>query len=378
MTDRDERVLGNVGMQRRQLLYAALLSPLASARVGAAATLVPMRARGAAQLDVRDFGVRGDGVHDDTLALQRAVDALPSDGGTVRVGPGNYLVDPARSLRLRSRMHLQLAPGATLVAKSNALERAYVVLIQDAHDVEVSGGAIVGDRDRHLGLGGEWGHGLTSRGSSAVTIRDIRISRCWGDGISIGADASRPGRPVPTSRDVVVARVVCVGNRRQGLTIGRSQNVRVYDSEFSDTGGTAPQAGIDIEPDSPSDAGDIRIERCLVRNNRGPGIQVYRRVWGVTIADCTIAGNQAPGIVVVGARDSVIAGNRIHDNRQPGISLRGNAVGVEIRGNQFDANGMETLNAGAARDTATPAWRRQVHVADDAHGVTFSDNVGGG
>ncbi len=377
MTDGEESVPGQVDTQRRQLLYAALLWPLASAGAGAAVALVPTRARGAAQLDVRDFGVRGDGIHDDTLALQRAVDALPSDGGTVRVGSGNYLVDPARSLRLRSRMHLQLGPGATLVAKSNALERAYVVLIQDAYDVEVSGGAIVGDRDRHLGPGGEWGHGLTSRGSSGVTIRDIRISRCWGDGISIGADASRPGRPVPTSRDVVVARVVCVGNRRQGLTIGRSQDVRVYDSEFSDTGGTAPQAGIDIEPDSPSDASDIRIERCLVRNNRGPGIQVYRRAQGVTIADCDIAGNRAPGILVVGARDSVIAGNRIHDNRQQGIWLRGNAAGVEIRDNRFRGNGSLESSADASRSTATLGWKRQVHVADDAQGVTFSGNADG-
>lgn len=377
MTDRRDNNPERFGLRRRQVLSAALLAPFATVRVQATTTGVPFRARGAARLDVGDFGARGDGTHDDTLALQRAVDALPSDGGTVHVAPGRYLVDPARSLRLRSRMHLHLAPGATLVAKSNALERAYVVLIQDAHDVEVSGGAIVGDRDRHLGLAGEWGHGLTSRGSSAVTIRDIRISRCWGDAISIGADASRPDRPVPTSRDIVVARVKCVGNRRQGLTIARSQNVRVYDSEFSDTGGTAPQAGIDIEPDAPSDAGDIRIERCLVRNNRGPGIQVYRRVWGVTIAGCSIAGNQAPGILVVGARDTVIAGNRIQDNRRAGIALRGNAVGAAIRDNRLDGNGAEMLNAQVAGAAATPAWRRQVHVAADAHDVTFSGNADG-
>jgi parallel beta-helix repeat protein len=368
--------LGQVCMQRRLLLCVALLSPLASAHVGTVAPLVPVRARGTAQLDVRDFGARGDGVHDDTEALQRAVDALPPDGGTVHVPSGQYLVDPARSLRLRSRMHLQLARDATLVAMANALERAYVVLIKDAHDVEVSGGAIVGDRDRHLGMGGEWGHGLTSRGSSAVTIRDIRISRCWGDGISIGADASRPSRPAPTSRDVVVARVVCVGNRRQGLTIGRSQNVRVHDSEFSDTGGTAPQAGIDIEPDAPSDAGNIRIERCVVRNNRGPGIQVYRRAWGVTIADCTITGNRASGIIVVGGK-AVIAGNRIQDNRQAGISLRGRAAVVDVRDNRLVANGTGRLN-GAGDSKSTPGWKRQVQIAPDVGGATFSGNVDGG
>ena len=50
----------------------------------------------------------------------------------------------------------------------------------------LSGGRIIGDRDNHLGTTGEWGHGIMIRGSSRVTVRDIHISRCWGDGVSIG------------------------------------------------------------------------------------------------------------------------------------------------------------------------------------------------
>lgn len=41
-------------------------------------------------LDVRSFGAAGDGVTDDTAAIQAAIDAVPAGGGLVRVPAGTY------------------------------------------------------------------------------------------------------------------------------------------------------------------------------------------------------------------------------------------------------------------------------------------------
>lgn len=41
---------------------------------------------------VADFGAVGDGVTDDTIAIQSALDALPAEGGAVFVPPGSYLI----------------------------------------------------------------------------------------------------------------------------------------------------------------------------------------------------------------------------------------------------------------------------------------------
>ncbi len=80
-------------------------------------------------LDVRDFGAKGDGVTDDTQAIQSAINVCPM-GGRVTVGAGTYALRP---LVLKSHMTLELKDGACLLA--DPCEAHYPLLpgeIQDA------------------------------------------------------------------------------------------------------------------------------------------------------------------------------------------------------------------------------------------------------
>ncbi len=339
---------------RRRILRDALLCiPLVAAPSAAGATV----------LDVRRFGARGDGRQDDTLAFQRAVDALRG-GGVLDVPAGSYLIDPLRSVHLRSGVHLRLARGARLLARPNAAPRGYVLTVERVSDVRISGGSIVGERHAHQGRTGEWGHGIMIRGAARVSVSDMRISDCWGDGISIGGSPLGRGRVLPSS-DIEIANVTCTGNRRQGLTIGRSRRVRVHDCEFSNTGGTPPAAGIDVEPDAGDIARDVRIERCTVRGNRGPGIQVWKRTVDVVIADCTIQGNRNAGVLAMGARDLLIAGNRIDGNGKAGIAVRGGATGIRVAGNSFRANGAVGNRHASARHVQVAGDSSAVEVMRD-------------
>ena len=63
-------------------------------------------------LDVRAFGARGDGEHDDTAAIQSAISFLP-EGGRLYFPPGIY---PSLPLALKSHIHLDLDEGAVLLA----------------------------------------------------------------------------------------------------------------------------------------------------------------------------------------------------------------------------------------------------------------------
>lgn len=63
-------------------------------------------------LNVRDFGAHGDGVHDDTNAIQCAIMACPKDS-RVLVPEGEYKIS---SIFLKSDLTLELAKGAVLSA----------------------------------------------------------------------------------------------------------------------------------------------------------------------------------------------------------------------------------------------------------------------
>ncbi len=51
-----------------------------------------LRASAAQEYDVQAFGAAGDGIHDDTQAIQRAIHAVPASGGAVVFPPGTYRI----------------------------------------------------------------------------------------------------------------------------------------------------------------------------------------------------------------------------------------------------------------------------------------------
>lgn len=62
-------------------------------------------------LNVRHFGAKGDGIHDDTLAIQAAIASCPKDG-RVFIPEGTYLVT---SLFLKSDFTLDIGKNAVLL-----------------------------------------------------------------------------------------------------------------------------------------------------------------------------------------------------------------------------------------------------------------------
>ena len=362
---------------RNSMLLAVPFVMGGTAFSAAAAVFTPTtRTRGSTVINVRDHGATGNGSIDDTAAFARAIAALPDDGGTVVVPDGDYLIDPTKRTALRSRMHLQMAAGTRLLAKPNAQDWAYVLDVKRVEDVEISGGQIVGERHQHSGTTGQWGHGIMVEGSKRVTVRDIRLSDCWGDGIQI---TSYRG---VASNDIVVANIVSTGNRRQGMSIGGAKNVKVYDSEFSNTHGIEPGCGIDIEPDirHTSDlAEDIHIENCLIRGNEGNGILVYKASHGVVIRRCEIVLNNGFGVLTVGANRGYVAANRIGHNRLDGLFVSNQSERYTVSGNRFRNN--TTRNQGLNNPDApwsTTIWTSMTGLVDGSNGnqsnISVSDD----
>jgi polygalacturonase len=274
----------------------------------------PSRTRGTTILSVKTYGAVGDGVHDDTAAFQAAINALPATGGTVNVPAGTYLIDPTKKINLRSYMLLNMDPSAVLKAKSNAAIRAYILYAYKRTQVEIAGGQLVGDRDTHTYIStstSEWNHGIQIIGCTHVTVRDLYVAKCAGDGICTGGNTS----------DLVIANVVSTQNRRQGLSLTFCHDIQVHDSEFSYTNGTSPECGIDIEPDNTDPAYNILIQNCRLNNNAKYGINIYKRASNVTLDGCTIESNHSCGVVTLGCSQVIVQNSLVQNNSATGVQF---------------------------------------------------------
>lgn len=323
-------------------LRAATMSTALPPMRAAANYVPPTRQRGSAVRNVRDYGAVGNGSHDDTAAFQSAINSLPADGGTVVVPVGTYKIDAVRGVKLRSRMHLKMDPNAKLVAAANGADHYAVLDLDRITDVEISGGHVIGDADSHKSNVNAGGQCIHVRGSERVTVRDIRVSKAWSTGVSVGA---RPvwRAPLRMARDVVLVGVVSTSNRRNALAITNAVDVKVYDSEFSGTRGVKPQVGIDVEPNDDAFGNNdycdrIHIENCVISENARSGIVIWRRARGVTVKNCVLHRNASSGLFTEAAENVVITGNTVSYNGANGLYIRPYSRNFQVNGNTSFAN----------------------------------------
>lgn len=223
-------------------------------------------------VNVKDYGAKGDGVNDDTAAINDAINYAAAESiNKVSIPDGVYMINTDESVNLKSNIHLELSSGTTLKAIPTSSELNYIVYIKNVDNVTVTGGKIIGDRDSHLGTTGEWGMGIAMYDSRNITVSDISISDCWGDGIYIGTKTA--GGYCDT---VTVERFKCDNNRRMGLTIISAKNVIIRNGVCSNSNGTAPESGINLEPNYATQVlMNILIENVQTINNGGYGLDFW-------------------------------------------------------------------------------------------------------
>ena len=166
----------------------------------------------------------------------------------------------------------------------NDFKHYYIMQIKNRSNIKISGGEIIGDVGYHKYVrdsSSEWGMGCYVYNSSDVTLSDIIVSRCTGDGFYIGGGIeSDLDFYSKASRNIRLEGVISDCNRRQGLSITHAQNVIIRNCVFSNTGRierTAPASGIDIEPNKNQSVRGVSIINCKFENNEN-----YSLVSGAT------------------------------------------------------------------------------------------------
>jgi len=119
----------------------------------------------------------------------------------------------------------------------------------------------------------EWRHVLCFKSCSRVRILGLTLADSGGDGIYLGVAQ----RGVPCS-DVLIRDVICSNNYRQGISVISARNLLIENCVLKDTGGTAPMAGIDFEPNHESEElVNCVMRNCVSENNRGSAYTFYLR-----------------------------------------------------------------------------------------------------
>ena len=308
---------------------------------GDAAVATLPRTAGGPTIDARSYGARGDGVADDTRALQAGLAA--ASGGRFFLPAGRYRVDAdygqGGSLQPASDTEIVLDAGATLKAMSSATPFSAVFFLRAVDRVSIAGGAIVGDRAGHFNTEGEQGHLLNVVGCADITVSDIRLSGAWGDGMIVAYDDSSDR----ICERVDLRRVECHENRRQGLSIVVADRVTVVDCVFSGTSGVAPAAGADIEPDRPWSVSHVLFERCSFHNNSGSGLQITGLASpggcrDIRIQSCQAYGNSRSGVALFESDGVEIDDLTAHDNGDFGFHAV-TTKGLDLRSKALWANG---------------------------------------
>ena len=331
-------------------------------------------------VSAKSYGALGNGVANDTAAIQAAIN---SGAGHVLIPDGTYLIQavstsgvnhqPNGGLSLPSNFKLELAPGAILQAIGNSSVTSSVIRITEVDNVIVTGGKIIGEIATHTGSTGEWGFGICLMGASNVTIEDISISACWGDGIILIpgiADTTKP------CTNIKLKGVTSDANRRQGMSVCHADGVYATKCDFTNTDGTAPQNGVDIEPEATWYAKNIHLYGCNCSGNTGYGIATNGNLGAVSqcsviacqVSDNGVCGIQLykttnsilsnniveghtnfAGIKLVIVSDTTVAGNVCKSN-ETGITLVAGAVKNNISGNLCSANSLYGIFLNAATD----------------------------
>lgn len=375
-----------------------LLAGPAGSFLAAGAGAVPRSylERGCEHLSVKDFGAAGDGVADETAALQAALAALPAAGGRLYLPAGRYRVSAplvldkpgvvfgdgpasvlatdaaggdvltvsaanarvsdlafaasvtrtagayvrlaAKDTRLERFLMTGAATGVAIAAGVNRVQVADGVLtgttLPASTAVVIEGGDNLGLRGLVVPVAGGFGTGIWLQACGRVVIEGCRIQQC-SYGITIAPTAGQACHDVWVSACQIEAcglHSVRIAAHGAGAFVGRAL---FRGCRLVGAGGN----GVDIAASSGGTVSWARLEHCFVMSNAANGLVLT----GAGVVQSAMVGgsyalNGDAGILIgAGAATAEVSGAHIGQNNV-GLHIDDGSYACRVIGNDLRGN----------------------------------------
>jgi hypothetical protein len=263
---------------------------------------------------------------DATNALKNAVQSS-NDTIIVDLQNSDWNVTPCKFFNLSNKTII-FQPKVRVKAIFGAFNPIYSCLLEfvNCSQLQLIGydAELVMNKAEYAALNNsEFRHCLAFTNVSGLSIKGLKLKDSGGDGIYIGGEIY-PGQTLTYSENILIEDVQCINNYRQGMSVCSAQNMFVRNCLFTQTKGTLPEAGIDLEPYlTYQRLTNIHFEKCSFVENNWAGIAIALQDMDSTsppvsiyFKDCYLKKNRdtsntyAPCEIFLGADDvSPVKGN---------------------------------------------------------------------
>ena len=227
-----------------------------------------------------DFGAVGDGITDDTNAINKALE----HSNVLNMNSKTYLVSANQDTTVAIMAIDKTINGNGATIKIKPVSGGYYSVIEAKGNTRISNLTIIGDRDNHIGTTGEWGIGINLSNSNCAHVENVTIKNCWGDGIYVGSENTDTGEN--GCANVTITNCIIDNNRRNGISIINCNKFIIDGCTISNTHGTTPQTGVDIERNHDNEITDGIIKNCTFIDNHFSHILQNNSSNNNTIENC--------------------------------------------------------------------------------------------
>jgi hypothetical protein len=332
-------------------------------------------------MNAADYGVVGDGVADDAVALQ----TLLNRAAAARVG---VVLATKSRLRLGTTINVptntQLNGNDATVVNATSGAGGRIFVLELVENITIENLNFDGAKTMFSAVT-EQRHNLVLSGARNVTLNALTSYHAKGDGLYIGDQSSGP------SVNVTLINSSFAENYRQGMSVTCASGLTVTACQFKASAGTAPGAGVDIEPNTDGSVIEgLLFQDCTFEGNAGGGLLISLRPLpsarqesgsyvgcsfmnnprssGIVLANSrgarfsggAISGNAIDGMTIHSATDTTLASITMARNGRAGIQTVGSYSSLAIDRTVFNGNGIAQPSGGFGINSTPPAGHNGV------------------